>query len=145
MVGGLDNNWTRNDRGAPNFLTQNCFCRNSLVVSSSSSKATCPFGLPPFSERAVSMLVPSSLRCFTGSMLVGLVPRLHMEPDSVNVLLSSSKVHLNLLRKMAEAHSVLTAFDRCKYRSHSEATQNYIVTSLDQHSIRERPSAVTVA
>ena len=49
----------------------------------------------------------------------------------VNVLLSSSKVHLNLLRKMTKAHSALTVFDRCKYRSHSEATQKYIVTSLD--------------
>ena len=63
----------------------------------------------------------------------------------VNVLLSSSKVHLNLLRKMAQAHSAQTLFGRCKYRSHTEATQNYIVTSLDQHNIRERLPAVTVA
>ena len=58
----------------------------------------------------------------------------------VNVLLSSSKVHLNLLQKMTEAHSALTVFDRCKYRSHSEATQNYILTSLDLHNIRQRVS-----
>ena len=31
----------------------------------------------------------------------------------VNVLLSSEKVHINLLRKMTEARSVLTVFNAC--------------------------------
>jgi hypothetical protein len=60
----------------------------------------------------------------------------------VNVLLSSEKVHLNLLRKMTEAHSLLTIFNACKHRSQVESTQNYHVTSLDQLSIRARLPAV---
>ena len=60
----------------------------------------------------------------------------------VNVLLSSEKVHLNLLRKMTEAHSLPTVFNACKHRSQNESTQNYIVTSLDQLNIRARLSAV---
>jgi len=39
------------------------------------------------SERAVSMPAPSSFRCFTGSMLVGLVPPPHTE----HVLMFSSR------------------------------------------------------
>ena len=62
----------------------------------------------------------------------------------INVLLSSEKVHLNLLRKMTEAHSILTVFNACKHRSQVESTctQNYHVTSLDQLSIRARLPAV---
>jgi len=60
----------------------------------------------------------------------------------INVLLSSEKVHLNLLRKMTEAHSILTVFNACKHRSQFEMTQNYIVTPLDQLNIRARLSAV---
>ena len=76
----VQSTWTRNDRDAPNSLTQICFCRNSLVASSSSGRTQCSFGSPKSSERAVSILAPSSRRCFTGSVLVGLVPRLHIEP-----------------------------------------------------------------
>ena len=62
--------------------------------------------------------------------------------ECVNVLLSSSKVHLSMLKKMMQVHSIQTVFDRCKYRSHSEATQNYILTSLDLHNIRQRVSTI---
>jgi len=60
----------------------------------------------------------------------------------VNVLLASSKVHLRMLKKLMQVHSIQTVFDRCKYRSHSEATQNYIRTSLDLHNIRQRVSTI---
>ena len=60
----------------------------------------------------------------------------------VNVLLSSEKYHLYLLRKMAQAHSLLTVFDACKHRSKTEMTQNSILTPLDQLNIRARLSAV---
>ena len=63
----------------------------------------------------------------------------------VNVLLSSSKVHLRILIKMMQVHSIQTLFDRCKYRSHKEMTHIYTVSSLDRSIIRERLSLVSVA
>lgn len=63
----------------------------------------------------------------------------------INVLLSSEKVHLHLLRKMAEAHSILTVFNACKHRSQMEQTHIYTVSSLDRAKILERLSLVSVA
>ena len=63
----------------------------------------------------------------------------------VNVLLSSSKVHLRMLKKLMQVHSIQTVFDRCKYRSQKEMTHIYTVSSLDRSKIRERLSMVSVA
>ena len=63
----------------------------------------------------------------------------------VNVLLSSSKVHLRMLKQMMQVHSIQTVFDRCSHRSQQELTHIYIVSSLDRSKIRERLSLVSVA
>ena len=95
------------------------------------------------------MLALSSLKCTTGSMLVGLrlMPRLLIEPASawVNALLSSEKAHLSMLRKMIQVHSIQTLFGRCAHRSKNEAKHTCTVPSLDRPSILGRLPAVAVA
>jgi len=63
----------------------------------------------------------------------------------VNVLLSSSKVHLRMLKQMMQVYSIQTVFDRCSHRSQQELTHIYTVSSLDRSKIRERLSLVSVA
>ena len=62
----------------------------------------------------------------------------------VNVLLSSEKVHISLLKKMIRVHSLQSVFDRCSHRSEKEMTHIYTVSSLDRSKIRERLSLVSV-
>ena len=61
----------------------------------------------------------------------------------INVLLSSKKLHLRLLKSMADAHGKVTAavFARCTYRSATEleATHNnYILLEADFKSISDK-------
>ena len=71
--------------------------------------------------------------------------RLPIELSCVNILLSAEKVHLSVLTKMVQVHSIRTVFDRCVYGSQNEDTHIYTVTLLDQSNILERLSSVTVA
>ena len=63
----------------------------------------------------------------------------------VNVLFSSSKVHVSLLHKMMQVHSLQTVFGRCPHRSQKEMAHICTVSSLDRSKIRERLSLVSVA
>ena len=42
----------------------------------------------------------------------------------INVLLSSDKLHLELLNRLIDTHGKPTVFARCSYRSAHEVTQN---------------------
>lgn len=63
----------------------------------------------------------------------------------VNVLLSSSKLHLSMLKNLTQVHSIQTVFDRCSHRSQTEMAHIYTVSSLDRSKNRERLSLVSVA
>jgi len=63
----------------------------------------------------------------------------------VNVLLSSSKLHLSMLKNLTQVHSIQTVFDRCSHRSQKEMPHIYTVSSLDRSKIREQLSLVSVA
>ena len=144
----LDNKsiWTTNDRDAPNILTQNCFCRISLVhvamVSSSSAKTSYYSML----LRIASTLGRGSPN--TGTFVVQVFhwfyvgsPRATTSYRAcVNVLLSSEKVHIDisLLKKMIRVHSLQSVFDRCSHRSQREQTQIYTVSSLNRSKLREQ-------
>ena len=58
----------------------------------------------------------------------------------INVLLSSNKLHLELLNRLIDTHGKLTVFarDRCTYRSAHEATQNCILLEADFKSISDK-------
>ena len=56
----------------------------------------------------------------------------------INVLLSSDKLHLELLNRLIDTHGMLTGFARCSYRSAHEATQNYILLEADFKSISDK-------
>ena len=62
----------------------------------------------------------------------------------INVLLSSDKLHLELLDRMIDTHGKLTVFARCTYRSAKEATQNYTLLEADFKSISEK-LVITIA
>ena len=49
----------------------------------------------------------------------------------INALLSSDKLHLQLLARMIDTHGKLTAFARCTHRSAKEATRNYSLLPAD--------------
>ena len=49
----------------------------------------------------------------------------------INALLSSDKLHLQLLARMIDTHGKLTVFARCTHRSSKEATQNYSLLQAD--------------
>ena len=56
----------------------------------------------------------------------------------INVLLSSNKLHIEILNRLIDTHGKLTVFDRCTYRSAKEATQNYTLLEADFKSISDK-------
>jgi len=56
----------------------------------------------------------------------------------INVLLSSDKLHLQLLARMIHAHGKPTVFARCTHRSAKEATQNYSLLPADFKLITDK-------
>ena len=56
----------------------------------------------------------------------------------INALLSSDKLHLELLARLVETHEMHNVFARCSYRSAQEATQNYILLEADFKSLSEK-------
>ena len=62
----------------------------------------------------------------------------------INVLLSSEKLHLELLNRLIDTLGKPTVFARCTYRSAQEATHNYILLEADFKSISEK-LVITIA
>ena len=62
----------------------------------------------------------------------------------INALLSSDKLHLELLARLVETHGMHNVFARCSYRSAKEATQNYILLDADFKSLSEK-LVITIA
>ena len=62
----------------------------------------------------------------------------------INALLSSDKLHLELLARLIHTHGKLTIFARCSYRSAKEATQNYNLLEADFMSLSEK-LVITIA
>ena len=56
----------------------------------------------------------------------------------INVLLSSNKLHIELLNRLIDTHEKLTVFARCTHRSAKEATQNYTLLQADFKSITDK-------
>ena len=87
--------------------------------------------------------------CLNTGTLVGQVlhwfyvgaPRAHATTSyraCINVLLSSNKLHLELLSRLIVTHGKLTVFARCAHRSSNEATQNYSLLQADFKSITDK-------
>ena len=53
----------------------------------------------------------------------------------ISALLSSDKLHLELLARMVETHGMHNVFARCSYRCAQEATRNYILLEADFMSL----------
>ena len=62
----------------------------------------------------------------------------------INALLSSDKLHLELLAPSVDTHGMRNVFARCSYRSAQEATQNYILLEADFKSLSEK-LVITIA
>ena len=56
----------------------------------------------------------------------------------ISALLSSDKLHLELLARMIDTHGKLTVFARCTHRSSKEATQNYSLLPADFKLITDK-------
>ena len=56
----------------------------------------------------------------------------------INVLLSSDKLHLQLLARMIDAHGKPTVFARCTHRSSKESPQNYSLLPSDFKLITDK-------
>ena len=56
----------------------------------------------------------------------------------INALLSSDKLHLELLARLVDTHGMHNVFARCSYRSAKEATQNYTLLEADFMTLSEK-------
>ena len=62
----------------------------------------------------------------------------------INALLSSGKLHLELLTRLVDTHGMRNIFARCSHRSSQEAKQNYILLEDDFKSLSEK-LVITIA